>query len=148
LVGFWVLQVLLSLVPVGPIENALPGSTGPRQYRRNAWLALIVTFAALFGLRRFGYSLTKTQFLNYLPQWGATSLVAAFLLACWCAWKGSRVPVSQQNSAVVAAGRFYSFMMGRQINPVIGKVHLKMLAIKVNLKSILRILLLCLFLSS
>lgn len=131
LAGFWLLQVLISLLPIGPTENALPGATGPRQYRRNGLLAALVTLVAILGLRRYGYTINKSQLWAYLPVWGACSLGAAVLLACFCAWKASRVPISQQNAATVATGRFYSFMMGRQVNPAIGKVHLKMLAIKV-----------------
>ncbi|CAB3359606.1 Hypothetical predicted protein [Cloeon dipterum] len=134
LVAFWFVQVILAVLPIGPTENALPGSTGPRLYRRNGLIAVVVTFGALLAHRRYqGYGMTKAQILTALPIWAATSVVAGLLLGIFLYWKGSRAPVSLQNPATVATSKVYAFLMGKQINPAIGNLHLKMVLLRIGI---------------
>ncbi|XP_021923962.1 delta(14)-sterol reductase isoform X2 [Zootermopsis nevadensis] len=121
--GFVVLQLVMSIIPVGKLVDGLPDKLGRLKYRNNGLLSAIVTVAILAVLKYFKF--TVTIIADKYIQFFVTGLVYAYILALLLYIRGGRAHIVAQNPFAMTGSFIYDFWMGREVNPRIGPFDVK-----------------------
>ncbi|MEE6473757.1 hypothetical protein FKM82_010161 [Ascaphus truei] len=121
----WIfLQALFYLLPMGKITDGVPLVNGKRlKYRINGFHALLLTAAAVAVTLYCKISLLYV-FENYL-QFAASATLFSILLSIYLYARSLKAPNNELSLGGSSGHVIYSFFMGRELNPRIGKFDLK-----------------------
>ncbi|XP_046388886.1 delta(14)-sterol reductase TM7SF2 [Ischnura elegans] len=122
--AFCVIQLILSVLPIGRLVDGLPDKNGRWQYRCNGMVALFLT-GITFGIAWF--MKCNSVFLKLSSSKGFLSLLIGavlwgILMSIVMVIKAINCPVSSLNPAAITRSKLYNFFMGHQLNPRIGGI--------------------------
>ncbi|ELU01125.1 hypothetical protein CAPTEDRAFT_167905 [Capitella teleta] len=122
--GWFVFQALLAMVPIGPIVSGQPLAKGNRlEYNCNGFPAFIVSMSTLvvFVYKGVDVTICNRLFMQLAAASAVFSLVLSLVL-----YLHSRTVAKSQLSPHGATGCVvYDFFMGRELNPRFGPLDLK-----------------------
>ncbi|KAM4043078.1 delta(14)-sterol reductase LBR isoform 1-T2 [Anomaloglossus baeobatrachus] len=123
--ALWILLLaLLYLLPIGTISNGVPLANGRRlQYRSNGLFSLIFVGVLVAGLIYQRISLLYVY--KHLHQFAASATLLALILSVFVITRSRRAAQEDLCAAGKSGNFIYTFFMGRELNPHIGRFDLK-----------------------
>ncbi|KAM4770853.1 delta(14)-sterol reductase LBR [Rhinophrynus dorsalis] len=126
--GFFLLWILLQalffLLPLGKVSDGIPLANGKRlKYRINGFHAFLLTSAAV-ALMMYNKINLLYLYEHYL-QFAASATLFSFLLSIYLYARSFKVPNEELSWAGNTGNFVYQFVVGRELNPHIGKFDLK-----------------------
>ncbi|XP_066997944.1 delta(14)-sterol reductase TM7SF2 [Anabrus simplex] len=129
--AFEMYVVILSLLPLGKNVEALPDKVGRYYYRCNGFIVCSLTVITL-GIIHY-YSHPVTMVYDKYIQFLVTAILCGVLLAVGLFVRGGRASPAALNPCGNSNSVVYDFWMGRELNPRIGNLDLKMTFLKISL---------------
>ncbi|XP_031784406.1 delta(14)-sterol reductase TM7SF2 [Nasonia vitripennis] len=130
--GFVFFIAIISVLPIGRLVDGQQTKTGRLQYRINGIWALILSIAAFGGCIHQGYDIGDFLLKKSLPM-SVVGLGYGALLAVILYAKGGRAPVANLNMFGSTHNIIYDFWQGREVNPRVGPLDIKLLLFRTGL---------------
>ncbi|XP_011876175.1 PREDICTED: delta(14)-sterol reductase [Vollenhovia emeryi] len=128
-VAFLTLLACISIIPIGRTVDGQQSKTGRLQYRINGYLSAIITLL-IFGLCEYMNISVSDYILNNTVQLSVSGWIVGTLLAIGLYIKAGKAPVINLNIYASTNSKIYNFWQGREINPRIGALDIKLLLIR------------------
>lgn len=122
--GWFTLQAILAILPLGPVAEGQPLKNGDRlKYRLNGFVALVLSVLAFGASAYFGLPVTvlHKKFFKIMT----TAVVFSFVLSIYLYIKSRYVSKSRLASPGNTGNIVYDFFLGHELNPRIGPLDLK-----------------------
>ncbi|XP_011171224.1 delta(14)-sterol reductase TM7SF2 [Solenopsis invicta] len=131
-VAFLTSLACISIIPIGKIINGQQSKIGRLQYRVNGFLSAIV---AIIGLALCVYlNIPISDYiLNNIVQLSISGWIVGTILAMGLYIKAGKISVINLNIYASTNSKIYNFWQGREINPRIGALDIKLLLIRASL---------------
>ncbi|NP_001079301.1 lamin B receptor S homeolog isoform X1 [Xenopus laevis] len=131
--GFFVLwtllQVILYLLPLGKVVDGAQLKNGKRlKYRISGCSAFFLTAAIMAGMKYY-YEINFLYIFEHYLQFAASATLFSFLLSIYLYVRSYKVPNEELSWAANSGNFIYKFVMGREINPRIGNLDLKVFVV-------------------
>ncbi|XP_012215085.2 delta(14)-sterol reductase TM7SF2 [Linepithema humile] len=130
--AFLVLLACISIIPIGKIVDGQHSKIGRLQYRINGFLSIIL-MVAVFGICVYKNIPVSDYILNNIVQLSVSGWLVGTILALGLYIKAGRAPVANLNIYASTNSMIYNFWQGREINPRIGALDIKLLLIRASL---------------
>ncbi|KAL8588777.1 hypothetical protein ACOMHN_035273 [Nucella lapillus] len=122
--GWFVVQALLAMLPLGRVVQGQPLKAGGRlKYRTNGFLALVLTMIAL-GTGIY-FKVPVTVIYKKFFKMMSVGMVFSFMLSLCLYIKARLVPQSKLSIPGNTGNVIYDFFMGHELNPRVGMLDLK-----------------------
>ncbi|KAG9466700.1 hypothetical protein GDO78_016250, partial [Eleutherodactylus coqui] len=124
--ALWMLLLaLFHLLPIGRIAHGVLLANGKRlSYRINGLFALFM-IGVLVAVLLY-YRISLIYIYDYLHQFAASATLLSLILSVYVFVRSRRASQEELSTAGTSGGNFiYTFFMGRELNPHIGKLDLK-----------------------
>ncbi|XP_036149126.1 delta(14)-sterol reductase TM7SF2 [Monomorium pharaonis] len=131
-VAFLILLACISIIPIGKTIDGQQSKTGRLQYRVNGYLSAIITVIGL-GLCIYMNIPISDYILNNIVQLSISGWIVGTILAVGLYIKAGKVSVINLNIYASTNSKIYNFWQGREINPRIGTLDIKLLLIRASL---------------
>lgn len=122
----------ISIIPIGKTIYGQQSKIGRLQYRINGFLSAIMTLLVL-GLCVYMKISVSDYILNNIVQLSIKAWIVGTILAIGLYIKAGKAPVFNLNIYASTNSKIYNFWQGREINPRIGALDIKLLLIRVSL---------------
>ncbi|KAG5341328.1 LBR protein, partial [Acromyrmex charruanus] len=131
-IAFLTLLAGISIIPIGKIIDGQQSKIGRLRYRINGFLSAIVAMMGL-GLCAYMNIPVSEYILNYIVQLSVSGWIVGTILALGLYIKAGKAPVINLNIYASTNSKIYNFWQGREINPRIGTLDIKLLLIRASL---------------
>ncbi|KYM97478.1 PREDICTED: delta(14)-sterol reductase [Cyphomyrmex costatus] len=131
-VAFLTLLTCISIIPIGKISYGQQNRIGRLEYRINGFLSAIVAITG-FGLCVYMKVPISEYILNNIVQLSISGWIVGTILAVGLYIKAGRAPVINLNIYASTNSKIYNFWQGKEINPRIGTLDIKLLLIRASL---------------
>lgn len=123
-VGWFILQALLAVLPFGKVVEGQPLVDGTRlRYRCNGFWAFVLTLV-LFAVGVY-MQLPLTMVYDKLFPLMISSMIFSLVFSLFCYIKSRRAPVTALAAGGNTGNVLYDFFMGHELNPRIGPLDFK-----------------------
>ncbi|XP_008556557.1 delta(14)-sterol reductase TM7SF2 isoform X1 [Microplitis demolitor] len=130
--AFLVLVAALSFLPIGRAVDGMQMRSGRLQYRLNGlYIALIVLITFKLG-DYFGYD-TVDLLMKNLLRLSVLSWITGLILSVILYIKGGKIPLSTANIYGSTGNHIYDYWQGREINPRVAKLDVKLFLTRISL---------------
>ncbi|XP_076284360.1 lamin B receptor isoform X2 [Lasioglossum baleicum] len=123
--GFFLFVALVSVIPVGRKIDGLESRIGRLPYRLNGFLCAILSLLVFTVCVYKELGVTDLIIDNYV-QLSISAWLLGVILAILLFIKGGKAPIASLNIHGSTNSRIYNFWQGREINPRIGPLDIKM----------------------
>ncbi|XP_076657065.1 lamin B receptor [Halictus rubicundus] len=123
--GFFLFVALVSVTPIGRKVNGLESRIGRLQYRLNGFLCAILSLLVFIVCVYKELGVTDLIIDNYV-QLLMSAWLLGVILSILLFIKGGKAPIASLNIHGSTNSRIYNFWQGREINPRIGPLDIKM----------------------
>ncbi|KAL6265496.1 hypothetical protein P5V15_002292 [Pogonomyrmex californicus] len=131
-VTFLTLLACVSIIPIGKIVDGQQSKIGRLQYRINGFLSAILTITTFSFCIYMNISITD-YILNNMVQLSISGWIVGTILALGLYIKAGKASVANLNIYASTNSKIYNFWQGREINPRIGTLDIKLLLIRASL---------------
>ncbi|KAG5320585.1 LBR protein, partial [Acromyrmex heyeri] len=131
-IAFLTLLAGISIIPIGKIIDGQQSKIGRLRYRINGFLSAIVAMVGL-GLCVYLNIPVSEYILNNIVQLSVSGWIVGTILALGLYIKAGKAPVINLNIYASTNSKIYNFWQGREINPRIGTLDIKLLLIRASL---------------
>ncbi|XP_011686733.1 PREDICTED: delta(14)-sterol reductase [Wasmannia auropunctata] len=130
--AFLALLACISIIPIGKSIDGQQSKLGRLQYRVNGFLCAIVALSG-FPLCIYLNIPISDYILNNVVQLSISGWIVGTILALGLYIKAGRGPVTNLNIYASTNSKIYNFWQGREINPRIRALDVKLLLIRASL---------------
>ncbi|KAG8041469.1 hypothetical protein G9C98_002762 [Cotesia typhae] len=130
-ISFLLVVALSSFLPLGSVVDGMQMRSGKLQYRLNGAHTLLLVLVSYKTAEIFGIDITNFIIDNLL-RFSVLSWITGTILSIALFIKGGRIPVSTANIYGSTNNFIYDFWQGREINPRVLKLDIKMLLSRVS----------------
>lgn len=130
-ISFLLVVALSSFLPLGSVFDGMQMRSGKLQYRLNGLHTLLLVLVSYKTAEIFGIDVTNFIIDNLL-RFSVLSWITGTILSIALFIKGGRIPVSTANIYGSTNNFIYDFWQGREINPRVLKLDIKMLLSRVS----------------
>ncbi|XP_076374754.1 lamin B receptor isoform X2 [Megalopta genalis] len=123
--GFFLFVALASICPIGKKVDGLENRSGRLQYRLNGFLSAILSLLIFIVCIYKELGVTDLIIDNYI-QFSISGWLLGVILSVLLFIKGGKAPIASLNIHGSTNSRIYNFWQGREINPRIGPLDVKM----------------------
>ncbi|XP_029177423.1 delta(14)-sterol reductase [Nylanderia fulva] len=131
-VAFFILLACISIIPIGKTVDGQQSKIGRLQYRINGFLGAILAIT-IFGLCIYKNISISDFILDNIVQLSVSGWLVGTFLALGLYIKAGKAPLANLNIYASTKSRIYNFWQGREINPRIGALDIKLLLIRASL---------------
>ncbi|XP_070524612.1 delta(14)-sterol reductase TM7SF2 isoform X2 [Cardiocondyla obscurior] len=131
-VGFLTLLTCFSIIPIGKIIDGQESKIGILQYRVNGFLSAIITLIIIASLVYVNIPISD-YILNNITQLSISGWIVGTFFAMGLYLKAGKIPLANYNIYASTNSKIYNFWQGREINPRIGTLDIKLLLIRASL---------------
>ncbi|XP_071642688.1 delta(14)-sterol reductase TM7SF2 isoform X3 [Temnothorax longispinosus] len=131
-IAFLTLLACISIIPIGKTVDGQQSKIGRLQYRINGFLSAIVTLM-IIGLCLYMNIPISDYILNNIMQLSISGWIVGTFLAMALYIKAGKASVANLNIYASTNSKIYNFWQGREINPRIGTLDIKLLLIRASL---------------
>ncbi|XP_014212423.1 delta(14)-sterol reductase [Copidosoma floridanum] len=130
--GFIAFVAIMSALPIGRLIDGQQTKTGRLQYRINGFWTLLFSISALFGCHYYGYRVDDIIIGKLMPL-SVVGLIYGIILSIALYIKAGRIPVSNLNMYAATNNRIYDFWQGKEVNPRVGPLDIKLILMRTAL---------------
>ncbi|XP_029662296.1 delta(14)-sterol reductase [Formica exsecta] len=131
-VAFLIFLACISIIPIGRTVDGQQSKIGILQYRVNGFLCAMLTIIVL-GLCMYKNILVSDYILDNIVQLSVSGWLMGTFLALGLYMKAGKAPIANLNIYASTKSKIYNFWQGREINPRIGALDIKLLLIRASL---------------
>lgn len=136
--GFLSILGVFSLLPIGTLIDGQQNKTGRLQYRMNGIISAFFTIAILAALEYKSYGVGDF-ILNSCLQLSIAGWTLGSIIAVGLYIKAGKISVAALNLYGSTNNVVYDFWQGREVNPRIGPLDVKLLLLRANVIATVRL---------
>ncbi|XP_076234062.1 lamin B receptor [Calliopsis andreniformis] len=123
--GFFLFVAIVSMIPIGKKVDGPQSRIGRLQYRLNGFLCALLSLIIFVTCVYKEFEITDIIVENYV-QFSISGWILGVILSLMLFIKAGKAPVANLNIHGSTNSRIYNFWQGREINPRIGPLDIKM----------------------
>lgn len=136
--GFFLFMAIVSLIPVGKKVDGPQSRIGRLQYRLNGFLCALLSLIIFITCIYKEFEITDVIVENYV-QFSISGWIIGVILSLMLFIKAGKAPIVNLNIHGSTNSRIYNFWQGREINPRIGPLDVKITLFRTTMIAIILI---------